>query len=116
MTLTQFPKSKFWNFCWIFCPEMTLAQFPEFGFFVQNSRSGVNRVESWIGVNHYKLAVLSDFSIVVLSSRVPRQVWYDCIEDWFPTIVTDSVTYRSVAHRNRLYKYQHPQQYSSPMI
>ena len=26
---------------WIFCPEMTLAQFPEFGFFVQNSRIGV---------------------------------------------------------------------------
>ena len=41
MTLAQFPKSKFWNFCWIFCPEMTLAQFPEFGFFVQNSRIGV---------------------------------------------------------------------------
>ena len=41
MTLAQFPKSKFWNFCWIFCPEMTLAQIPEFGFFVQNSRIGV---------------------------------------------------------------------------
>ena len=26
---------------WIFCPEMTLAQIPEFGFFVQNSRIGV---------------------------------------------------------------------------
>ena len=44
MTLAQFPKSKFWNFCWIFCPEMTLAQFPEFGFFVQNSRIGVKSV------------------------------------------------------------------------
>ena len=42
MTLAQFPESKFWDFCWIFCPEMTLAQFPEFGFFVQNSRIGVN--------------------------------------------------------------------------
>ena len=41
MTLAQFPKSNFWNFCWIFCPEMTLAQFPEFGFFVRNSRIGV---------------------------------------------------------------------------
>ena len=41
MTLAQFPESKFWDFCWIFCPEMTLAQFPEFGFFVQNSRIGV---------------------------------------------------------------------------
>ena len=27
---------------WIFCPEMTLAQFPKFGFFVQNSRIGDN--------------------------------------------------------------------------
>ena len=26
---------------WIFCPEMTLAQIPEIGFFVQNSRIGV---------------------------------------------------------------------------
>ena len=26
---------------WIFCPEMTLAQFPEIGFFVQNSRIAV---------------------------------------------------------------------------
>ena len=41
MTPAQFPKSDLWNFCWIFCPEMTLAQFPEFGFFVQNSRIGV---------------------------------------------------------------------------
>ena len=41
MTLAQFPKSKFWNFSWIFCPEMTLAQIPEFGFFVRNSRIGV---------------------------------------------------------------------------
>jgi len=43
MTLAQFQKSNFWNFCWIFCPEMTLAQFPKFGFFVRNSRIGVNR-------------------------------------------------------------------------
>ena len=43
MTLAQFPESKFWDFCWIFCPEMTLAQFPEFGFFVQNSRIGVKK-------------------------------------------------------------------------
>ena len=49
MTLTQFPKNFFENYedilgkmVWIFCPEMTLAQFPEFGFFVQNSRIGVN--------------------------------------------------------------------------
>jgi len=42
MTPAQFPKSDFWNFCWIFCPEMTLAQFPEFGFFVRNSRIGVD--------------------------------------------------------------------------
>ena len=39
--LTPFPKSDLCNFCWIFCPEMTLAQFPEFGFCVQNSRIGV---------------------------------------------------------------------------
>ena len=26
---------------WIFCPEMTLAQIPEIGFFVQSSRIGV---------------------------------------------------------------------------
>ena len=55
MTLAQFPKSKFWNFCWIFCPEMTLAQFPEFGFFVQNSRIGVNN----------KINRLNSFTIII---------------------------------------------------
>ena len=29
---------------WIFCPEMTLVQFPEIGFFVQNTRKGVKSV------------------------------------------------------------------------
>ena len=29
------------GFFWFSGPEMTLAQFPEFGFFVQNSRIGV---------------------------------------------------------------------------
>ena len=32
---------------WIFCPEMTLAQFPEFEFFAQNSRIGDNYAE-WL--------------------------------------------------------------------
>ena len=49
-TLTQFPKKNlFENYedilgkmVWIFCPELTLAQFPEFGFFDQNSRLKVN--------------------------------------------------------------------------
>ena len=50
MTLAQFPKSKFWNFCWIFCPEMTLAQCPEFGFFVQNSRIGVKGYGEFYGM------------------------------------------------------------------
>ena len=35
------PKIKILEFLLDFCPEMTLAQFPEFGFFVQNSRIGV---------------------------------------------------------------------------
>ena len=50
MTLTQFPKKYFWKL-WgytlenvvIFCPQMTLAQIPEIGFFVQNSQIGVNK-------------------------------------------------------------------------
>ena len=31
----------FWKMVWMFCPEMTLAQFPDFGFFIQNSLIGV---------------------------------------------------------------------------
>ena len=27
----------FWKMVRMFCPEMTLAQFPDFGFFIQNS-------------------------------------------------------------------------------
>ena len=42
---------KFWGYIrkmvWIFCPEMTLAQIPEFGFFVQNSRIGVKMTIDW---------------------------------------------------------------------
>ena len=37
-----FPNFDFLNFRWIFFPKMTLAQFPVFGFFFQDSRIGVN--------------------------------------------------------------------------
>ena len=30
---SSIPKIKILEFCWIFCPEMTLTQIPEFGFF-----------------------------------------------------------------------------------
>ena len=38
---SSIPNIRSLEFFWIFRPEMTLAQFPEFGFFVQNSRIGV---------------------------------------------------------------------------
>ena len=41
MAQAEIPESEFSNYCWIFCQEMTLAQFREIGFFVQNSRIGV---------------------------------------------------------------------------
>ena len=40
----RIPKSVYNNSRWLFCPKMTLAQFPEIGFFVQNSLIGVKWV------------------------------------------------------------------------
>ena len=62
MTLTQFPESKFWDFCWNFCPEMTLAQFPEFGFFVQNSRIGVK----WLRLHFFEYESSNTFTTLFL--------------------------------------------------
>ena len=41
------------NKIWIFCPEMTLAQFPEFGFFVQKWRKGVKVTSILIAIHRF---------------------------------------------------------------
>ena len=54
-----------------FCPEMTLAQIPEIGFFVQNSRIGV---KSSISNGHY----------------VPLAAWYELVSEWIPELASSS--------------------------
>ena len=49
MTLAQIPETEFLNFCWIYYPELTLAQFPEIGFFAQNSWIGVKDNSTELG-------------------------------------------------------------------
>ena len=57
MTLAQFPKLNFSDFGWIFFPKMTLTQFPVFGFFFQDSRIGVKRLNGSFYSNKVRISI-----------------------------------------------------------
>ena len=62
---------------WIFCPEMTLAQIPEFGFFVQNSRIGVKGVRYDLET-HLRVIKISELTIVgLLRSKIKSSNRYN---------------------------------------